>query len=339
MRRVLFLAILAALVLAPATARAACGRAAGGPTIFYATDREPAADTQLFTGERGIGPGRKPIVSYGMLSAPVDATTRQACASSTEFEAALGHAFEAASPQRVLIYIHGYYTTFRAAAADAIAIERGLLFSGPVIAYSWPSKVTSRLAYLKDETNASWSLVHFRALLTSIRRAYPNAQISFASHSLGSRFGAAGIAHLHATGCTACLGRSVFFAPDIDAETLHSELSHAGFCDARPAEKPVASAPITLYVSNKDLALRQSQHVHGHQRAGQAGNELILCSGVDTIDVSRFKSSDKAGHGYFLDAGVDADFRAAFAGTSPASKQRNLKRVSRPGGTYYELNP
>jgi uncharacterized protein YsxB (DUF464 family) len=39
-----------------------------------------------------------------------------------------------------------------------------------------------------------------------------------------------------------------------------------------------------------------SQKLHGHQRAGQAGNELILCNGVNTIDVSRISGIDKAGH-------------------------------------------
>jgi esterase/lipase superfamily enzyme len=94
---------------------------------------------------------------------------------------------------------------------------------------------------------------------------------------------------------------------------------------------------VTLYVSNNDLALRESQRLDGHQRAGQAGSQLLLCGGVDTIDVGYYKSSDKAGHSYQGDARIVDDVREAFAGVSPDASRRKLTKATRPGGTYYEL--
>lgn len=328
-------------ILAALDARAAdasCARPAP-EALAFATDREPATDAQLFTGERGIDRERRAILSYGFLRDPADRARLIRCASGDDFVRAIGANLAPRGPKRVLVFVHGYYTPFRTAASEARKLQARLKFPGPVVLYSWPAKTTSLLAYLKDETNAAWSMPHFRAFLATLRRSYPTATISFASHSLGSRFAAAGIAALRESGCTRCLDRSIFFAPDIDATTLHEELTASKTCSGRPPEKATKAALVTLYVSNNDLALRQSQSVHGHQRAGQAGSELIVCGGVDTIDVSRFKGSDKAGHGYFVDERIATDARAALAGTPPTSPARKLKTVRRGnGGAYYEIN-
>jgi esterase/lipase superfamily enzyme len=337
----LAIALCALALFSMASTRGADARCAlpTGNAVAFATDREPATDAQLFTGERGIDRRRATQMSYGLLREPADRTTLVRCSSAAEFVRAVGGGFPAARAKRILIVIHGYYTPFRTAATDALALRKALNFTGPVVLFSWPAKTTSRLAYLKDETNAAWAMPHFRTLLGTLRRAYPTATFSFASHSLGSRFAAEGIASLRESGCAHCLDRSVFFAPDIDSTTLHEELTAAKTCSGRPPETPAKAALVTLYVSNNDLALRQSQKVHGHQRAGQAGSELIVCGGVDTIDVSRFKGSDKAGHGYFVDARIAADARAAVAGTAPTAPARKLKAVRRgDGGRYYELN-
>lgn len=134
------------------------------------------------------------------------------------------------------------------------------------------------------------------------------------------------------------LGRSALLAPDIDAQSLHAELAALDLCTGPPIAKPTAAALVTLYVSNKDVALRQSQALHGHQRAGQAGNEMILCRGVDTIDVSRWKGADPIGQSYHTEAGLLADMRAALIGTSPAIGVRHLTRVLRGTAAYYELS-
>ncbi|MEO6913463.1 MAG: alpha/beta hydrolase [Candidatus Baltobacteraceae bacterium] len=320
-------------------ALADCQPAQSLPGVFFVTDRQPLSDEQLFSGERGFTQARSALVSRGVVSSPVSKRTERRCSTDAAFLNALGKNFDSKRGRQILVYIHGYYTTFKTAAATALTIQQSLRFPGPIIVYSWPSKVTSRLAYINDETNAGWSMVHFRNFLATLRSKYPNAVISFAAHSLGARFAAEGIAYMRHTGCANCLGWVVLFAPDVDSDTLRSELAAAKLCTGPPRAKPKDSAQVVLYVSNKDLALRQSQQVHGHQRAGQAGTEMLLCNGVDTIDVSYLKSADKAGHSYQVDPPVLMDARQAFAGVSPMSAARKLKSVARTGKVYYELKP
>lgn len=315
------------------TARAACTGSVPANAVYYVTDRAAQSDDALFSGERGYGPRRLPKLAYGTVALPISRATNRPCTSANEFYGSLGSTLGTSG--NVLFYIPGYYTSFATATGDALKVRRASRMTGAVIVYSWPSKVTSRLTYINDESNAAWSIIDFRDVLAAVRKRLPNARISFAAHSLGSRFAVEGMNALRHDGCSQCLNRTALFAPDVDSDTLLAELHASHLCTGPPKTRPLSAARVVLYVSNRDAALRQSQNLHGHQRAGQAGNEMILCNGVDTIDVSYFKSSDRAGHSYQVDSRIATDARAAFSGTPPLA--RGLKAVKRGNDVYYEL--
>jgi esterase/lipase superfamily enzyme len=318
-------------------ARAECVAKAG--SIFFVTDREPLDDNQLFSGEWGTDANHHPIITTGVISAPVDKANESRCSSKQAFIAAIRSQFVKNKPRQVLVYVHGYYTTFATAVETALALQKGMQFPGPVIVYSWPSRKTSVLAYGTDEDNAAWSMPHFTAFLGEINKAFPGMPVSLAGYSLGSRFVTGAIAFYRREGCNNCFGRAVLFAPDVFTADLRSALTSSNLCSGKPLTNPIASAPVLLYVSNNDRALRQSEKYHGNQRAGQAGGDLILCNGVDTVDVSYLKAGGTSGHGYLVDPRVLQDAAAAFAGVPPTSPHRGLKQASRTGGDYYELLP
>ena len=320
-----------------APARAEC--VANPGSIFFVTDREPLDDNQLFSGEWGTDANHNPIITAGVISAPVNKANESRCSSRQAFIKAVQSRFEPKRPRQLLVYVHGYYTSFVTAVETGMALQKGLRFPGPVIVYSWPSRKTSVLAYKTDEANAQWSTPHFTRFLGNINKAFPGMPVSLAGYSLGSRFVTDGIAFYRRDGCNNCFGRAVLFAPDVFTADLRSALTSSDLCSAQPLRDPIAAAPVLLYVSNNDRALRQSEKVHGNQRAGQAGGDLILCNGVDTVDVSYLKAGGDNGHGYLLDPRVQQDAAAAFAGVPPTSTRRGLKKVSRTGGIYYELLP
>lgn len=320
-----------------APAQAECVAKPG--SIFFVTDREPLDDNQLFSGEWGTDANHNPLITTGVISAPVDKANEARCSTKQALINAIGSQFTPKHPRQVLVYVHGYYTSFVTAIETALALKKGLQFPGPVIVYSWPSRKTSALAYRTDEDNAKWSMPHFTNFLGNINKAFPSMPVSLAGYSLGSRFVTEGIAFFRREGCNNCFGRAVLFAPDVFTADLRSALTASNLCSGKPLTNPIAAAPVLLYVSNNDRALRQSEKFHGNQRAGQAGGDLILCNGVDTVDVSYLKSGGKSGHGYLLDPRVLQDAAAAFAGVPPTSPRRGLKQVSRTGGVYYELLP
>jgi esterase/lipase superfamily enzyme len=308
-------------------------------SIFFVTDREPLDDNQLFSGERGTDANHNPLITTGVISAPVDKANEARCSTKQALISAISSQFVPKRPRQVLVYVHGYYTSFVTAVETALALKKGLQFPGPVIVYSWPSRKTSALAYGTDEDNAKWSMPHFTNFLGNINKAFPGMPVSLAGYSLGSRFVTEGIAFFRREGCKNCFERAVLFAPDVFTADVRSALTASNLCSGKPLTNPIASAPVLLYVSNNDRALRQSEKFHGNQRAGQAGGDLILCNGVDTVDVSYLKSGGKSGHGYLLDPRVLQDAAAAFVGVPPTSPKRGLKQVSRTGGVYYELLP
>lgn len=325
----------ALFVCAPARAECVATQA----SVFFVTDREPLDDNQLFSGEWGTDSNHKPVVTFGVLSSPVNKSNESRCSSQEAFIKAIRSQFVPKRPRQVLVYVHGYYTSFVTGVETAIALKKGLHFQGPFIVYSWPARKTSVLAYRTDEANAKWSMPHFITFLGKVNQAFAGMPVSFAGYSLGSRFVTEGIDYERRAGCNNCFGRAVLFAPDVFTADLRSALASADLCSGKPLQHPVASAPVLLYVSNDDRALRQSERVHGNQRAGQAGGDLVLCNGVDTEDVSYLNTGGKNGHGYITDFRVLQDAAAAFAGISPTSPRRGLKQVSRSGGVYYELLP
>jgi esterase/lipase superfamily enzyme len=320
-----------------APARAECVASPG--SIFFITDRQPLDDNQLFSGEWGTDAAHNAVITAGVISAPVTKANESRCSSQAALIKAVGSQFDRKRPRQLLVYVHGYYTSFVTAVETAMALQKGLRFPGPVIVYSWPSRKTSVLAYKTDEANARWSTPHFTAFLGNINKAFPGMPVSLAGYSLGSRFVTDGIAFYRREGCSNCFGRAVLFAPDVSTGDLRSALTSSNLCTGKPLPNPIASAPVLLYVSNDDKALRQSERVHKNQRAGQAGGDLILCNGVDTVDVSYHNGGGGSGHGYILEPRVLQDAAAAFAGIPPTSSKRGLKQVSRSGGVYYELRP
>lgn len=123
--------LLIALFAMRQAAHAECSPAPAGGAYFV-TDREPVGGEQLFSGERGLTKSRDAVVTRGVIVAATGKRD-QPCSSEKAFFAALSLSFAPKGARQVLLYIHGYYTPFRAAITDAIAIHRGLRFAGPLI--------------------------------------------------------------------------------------------------------------------------------------------------------------------------------------------------------------
>ena len=218
-----------------ASASAECVAKPG--SIFFVTDREPLSDDQLFSGEWGSAHG-KPLITAGVLSEPVSKSNESRCSSREAFIKAIKTQFVPKRPRQLLVYVHGYYTSFVEAVETGIALQKGMDFRGPVIVYSWPARKTSLTSYGRDEKSADWSMPHFITLLGNITKAYPGMPISFAGYSLGSRFVTDGIAFYRREDCNNCFGRAVLFAPDVFSADLRSALTSSNLCSAKPLVDP-----------------------------------------------------------------------------------------------------
>jgi hypothetical protein len=133
------------------------------PMLLVATTRKPvngARGTPWFGTERALNmtiaratltppdDGRFSLASLGPVDWNLDKIEPVAQIGDLVDPTAGGH--------DVLIYVHGYNTTFETAALDAARLSDGIQFVGETMVFSWPSRA-SLLDYGYDRESAMWS--------------------------------------------------------------------------------------------------------------------------------------------------------------------------------------
>jgi len=226
-----------------------------------------------------------------------------------------------------LIFVHGYSVTFDDATRRIGQVSYDLRFGGAALLFSWPS-TDSRIRYSADEASAEWSTSHFAEFLGLVRAEIGAQVVHVISHGMGARCVARALSTLEpaSAGSTqAVLGQVVFVAPDLDAGVFVSLAEQF----RRKAER------ITLYVSSTDRALTAARQMHGYPRAGDAGSDLLIVDGVDTIDATEAQT-DLVGHSYVTP--LLPDLYSLLDNVPPQGRAR-LQPAERAGKVYYRFSP
>jgi pimeloyl-ACP methyl ester carboxylesterase len=224
----------------------------------------------------------------------------------------------AAGSGRVLIYVHGYNTTFQEALVRAARLKRDLDFAGPVIAFSWPSAAKST-AFLTDIANAHFGEAHLRKLLTLLPPQGGN--VAIIAHSLGNQVVSTMLAgsdpKSEKPSGLGQISEVIMAAPAVDSDYLRMSVGKA-MTGHFPATR------FTVYASRHDKAMAAVRSFSGSSNAGD-GNDLFFLPPVQTIDTSAIKNG-LIGHSYFVDSpAVLADIKAIINHhASPDAPDRGL---------------
>lgn len=232
----------------------------------------------------------------------------------------------------VLLFIHGYNTSFDDAALRTGQLAYDLAFAGPTVFFSWPSQGQAA-KYTIDEQASELSIPDMKILLSDVADLAAGAPVYVIAHSMGSRVLSHGFVELMANQLTK-RGRFreiVLAAPDIDANVFREQI----------APKMLEIGPrVTLYASNKDKALGLSGPVHGGARLGRLksnGTGMTVLSGMDSIDASSI-DSDFLGHSVFAqNRSVLADIADLIRNKLPPGKRPELESVE--NGRYWRFRP
>src|SRR5580693_3458182 len=139
--------------------------------------------------------------------------------------------------------------------------------------FSWAS-AGSATAYIKDEATVTASGRKMAQMLEDVVAQSGAERIHLIAHSMGNRALIEAMQTYLAKRAPAqrthIFGQVVFTAPDVDRDY---------FVDAI-ASLSSAAERTTLYASDKDLALKTSQALHGAPRAGTAGAYIITLAGL-----------------------------------------------------------
>jgi esterase/lipase superfamily enzyme len=245
---------------------------------------------------------------------------------SSSLNAYLDVADAEAEERSILLYIHGYNTSFNDATRRAAQIGYDLRVEGASAVYSWPSKAKIK-AYGHDATAAESSQVAFAQFLSLLLKETQATRINVVAHSMGNRVLLEVLKSLEEefVNSGVQLGRLILAAPDMDVVRFK----------ALAAVYPALSLSTTLYVSNHDLALRASGWLRDFQRVGYAP-PIAVVPGVDTISVGRIDLS-LLGHGYFV--GLEAllhDMNYILSGKVPKDRPRVVRSAD---GSHWEMLP
>jgi esterase/lipase superfamily enzyme len=221
--------------------------------------------------------------------------------------------------------------TFEDSCRRTAQIAYDLKFTGAPISYSWPSDGKT-VNYLKDETDIEWSTPNFEQFLLMVAETTGARTVHLIAHSMGNRAllnALASIVRRRGDLAGPLFNQIVLTAPDIDAGVF----KNLALAVQKGAERT------TLYASSNDVALNASKKIHGYPRAGEAGPNLTVIDGIDTVDVSAVDSS-LIGHGYYADnRSVITDLFELLGLRKPPQDRFHLRERKRDGLTYWEFRP
>jgi esterase/lipase superfamily enzyme len=204
------------------------------------------------------------------------------------------------SDRNVLVYIHGFNTSFDEAAKRAAQLGFDLKVPGITAFYSWPS-LANITAYAGDLSRIEASEQLLADFLVRTTTLVERGKVHLIAHSMGNR---GLLAAMHRATTQAALrsgarfGQIFLAAPDVDARSF-AQLASV---------YPLAAEHTTLYVADQDKALLALEWATAEARAGGAPPVLVL-PGIDTVRV-RGWSLFRLGHSYVAeDASVLRDIR------------------------------
>jgi esterase/lipase superfamily enzyme len=313
--------------------------------VYYATNRKPSASPlpdEHYAGDRGalslgvVAVALPKVHEVGELEAPsilrleftADPEKHVMLQSlkvldSSAWRAEIAKRATALGNPGILVFIHGYNSSFADAARRAGQLAFDLRFGGSTVLFSWPSRAAT-LEYTVDEQAAEWSIPDMKAVLASLATVAPGTPIYVIAHSMGNRVFTRGFKALleEDPGKRRPFKQIVLAAPDVDADVFAREIGPA----------ILGKGPrFTLYASSNDKALAASRSVHGgYRRLGESGKDLVVLQGLDTVDASTV-STEFLGHSYFGDSDtVMSDLKYVIRKSLPPEQREQfaLQRVT-----------
>jgi len=208
----------------------------------------------------------------------------------------------------IIIYVHGYNTTFPDNTGLAAEFWHFAGRKGAVLSFAWPSR-HSILGYNADKANAAYATRQFRELLEFLSEKTRARNIHIIAHSAGSPIAINALRELRLKyhGLTReqllkqfGIGRVVLAAPDMDL---------MGFFAAREDGFHEVAERIAFYANRSDRALSLSRWLSHQDRLGESVGHLHdweleaihHFEHTEAIDVSRAekKFGDLLGHSYY----------------------------------------
>jgi len=209
----------------------------------------------------------------------------------------------------LLVFIHGYNTSFTNAAIRCAQLAHDTNFKGEAVFYSWPS-AENPLTYAKDKKRAQENFKLFAKFLEDIA-SQTDKKIHIVAHSMGTYILMNSLVILdnrikqdsnilsarREKHDGKIFSQIILAAPDISKDDYHKKFSMHEF--SKMADN------FTFYSSENDHVLYESQIVNyfiegtSQARLGDSSSSFFVIKGMDTVDTRQEISSQFFGHSFY----------------------------------------
>ncbi|SIR21086.1 Esterase/lipase superfamily enzyme, partial [Rhizobium sp. RU20A] len=197
--------------------------------------------------------------------------------------------------RRVLIFVHGFNTTYADAVFRFAQITHDIHADAAPVLFTWPSR-GSTLDYVYDRESTIYSRFGLVAVLEKAISSPDVADITVLAHSMGTWLTMEALRDVAMkSGRVSPKVRNVVLAsPDIDVDVFRRQVTEMG------AQRP----RFTVYASRNDMALAASTFIAGD--VGRLGSmdlrpykAELAREGISVIDATDVKQADMLGHTAF----------------------------------------
>lgn len=180
---------------------------------------------------------------------------------------ALENAIDAQPERRVIVFIHGYATSFEEAHRDAAGVRK-LAGKVPLVLLHWPSRDKAQ-DYLLDQASIGWAQDNITDVLSLLTMMADD--VTLVTHSMGAQAGTAAVIALEGApdARREVIKRIVLASPDYDR---NQALRIGGAID----QLLKTNRKLLVYTSAQDKALAASRTVNGYARLGSTSCEFDL---------------------------------------------------------------
>jgi len=231
----------------------------------------------------------------------------------------------------LLLFIHGFNVPFERIIRISAKLQYDLEIDGAITFFSWPSEHNAT-RYIADEGHLQWAQADINWYIDQLFRQSNAERVILMAHSMGSRALVQAILNQFEKNPQDIARTSaiIFMAPDIDTTVFSRDYA---------PKLTDFGIPISLYTSSKDLAMSASHVLHGYPRAGEAGDNIVIVPGIDTIDATH-SDADFIGHEYYFQGPqtITDLYQWLTYGTPPAQRE-GLAPVITERCIYWEILP
>jgi hypothetical protein len=212
------------------------------------------------------------------------------------------------APNDVLVFIHGFNTSFKEAAIRCGQLSFDLNFPGEALFFGWPSE--TKLEYRKDKRRADENISHLYDFLVRIANN-SDKKIHLIAHSMGTYILSNALKEMDMRmkkdkkilrarklkNKNKIFNQVILAAGDIEKEDFADMFSKYEFDKLADG--------YTLYSTYNEIPLRASRDLNyvieknGQPRVGDPHDSFFIVKGMDTIDAREEVINQVFGHSYY----------------------------------------